>query len=240
MPVVADLVEREQPAHLRDWFRERLIAHRLASVSFRDYRGSRNRNNARSPPPRRLASPANSITLIVLLWSEPCCASLIPKPAACRGIVEIASVDIVDGQITNPMSHLVRPDRPISPQAMAIHRITEEMVADKPWIEEIIPHYHGSPWYVAHNASFDRRVLPEMHGEWICTMKLARRLWPGIKYSNMGLYKSRKLNVTTPPGLHHHRALYDCYITAALLLDIINVSGWTLTKWPISPVGRRC
>ncbi len=33
MPVVADLVEREQPAHLRDWFRERLIAHRLASVS---------------------------------------------------------------------------------------------------------------------------------------------------------------------------------------------------------------
>lgn len=30
------------------------------------------------------------------------------------GIVEIASVDIVDGQITNPMSHLVRPDRPIS------------------------------------------------------------------------------------------------------------------------------
>jgi exodeoxyribonuclease X len=143
------------------------------------------------------------------------------------GIVEIASVDIVDGQITNPMSHLVRPDRPISPQAMAIHRITEEMVADKPWIEEIIPHYHGSPWYVAHNASFDRRVLPEMHGEWICTMKLARRLWPGIKYSNMGLYKSRKLNVTTPPGLHHHRALYDCYITAALLLDIINVSGWT-------------
>lgn len=32
-PVVADLVEREQPAHLRDWFRERLIAHRLASVS---------------------------------------------------------------------------------------------------------------------------------------------------------------------------------------------------------------
>ncbi|MGE9627236.1 DNA polymerase III subunit theta, partial [Escherichia coli] len=24
---------REQPEHLRDWFRERLIAHRLASVS---------------------------------------------------------------------------------------------------------------------------------------------------------------------------------------------------------------
>ena len=58
-------------------------------------------------------------------------------------------------------------------------------------------------------------------------MKLARRLWPGIKYSNMALYKSRKLSVQTPAGLHHHRALYDCYITAALLIDIINTSCWT-------------
>lgn len=105
------------------------------------------------------------------------------------GVVEIASVDVVDGKIVNPMSHLVRPDRPITPQAMAIHRITEAMVADKPWIEDVLPHYYGSEWYVAHNASFDRRVLPEMPGEWICTMKLARRLWPGIKYSNMALYK---------------------------------------------------
>ncbi|HEY4468777.1 MAG TPA: DNA polymerase III subunit theta [Klebsiella sp.] len=33
MPVIADLVEREQPEHLRSWFRERLIAHRQTSVS---------------------------------------------------------------------------------------------------------------------------------------------------------------------------------------------------------------
>lgn len=43
------------------------------------------------------------------------------------GIVEIASVDVIDGKIVNPMSLLVRPDRPISPQAMAIHR------TPKPW-----------------------------------------------------------------------------------------------------------
>ena len=51
------------------------------------------------------------------------------------GIVEVASVDVIDGKIVNPMSHLVRPDRPISPQAMAIHRITESMVADKPGLK---------------------------------------------------------------------------------------------------------
>lgn len=33
MPVVAEMVEREQPAQLQAWFRERLIAHRLASVN---------------------------------------------------------------------------------------------------------------------------------------------------------------------------------------------------------------
>ncbi|WP_031521238.1 DNA polymerase III subunit theta [Siccibacter colletis] len=33
MPVVAEMVEREQPEALRDYFRERLIAHRLASVN---------------------------------------------------------------------------------------------------------------------------------------------------------------------------------------------------------------
>ncbi|VYU77113.1 DNA polymerase III subunit theta [Metakosakonia massiliensis] len=33
MPVVAEMVEREQPEHLRQWFRERLVAHRLASVN---------------------------------------------------------------------------------------------------------------------------------------------------------------------------------------------------------------
>lgn len=31
------------------------------------------------------------------------------------GIVEIASVDVIDGNIVNPMSHLIRPDRPITP-----------------------------------------------------------------------------------------------------------------------------
>ena len=33
MPVIAEVVEREQPSHLRDWFRERLIAHRLNSIN---------------------------------------------------------------------------------------------------------------------------------------------------------------------------------------------------------------
>ncbi len=142
------------------------------------------------------------------------------------GIVEIASVDVIDGQIVNPMSDLVCPDRPISRQAMAVHRITEAMVRHQPPIEETIGRYQGSAYYVAHNASFDRRMLPPMSGEWICTMKLARTLWPGLKYGNQALRESLRLEVTPPAGLHAHRALYDCYVTAALLIRIMETSGW--------------
>ncbi|ARJ43417.1 exodeoxyribonuclease X [Pantoea alhagi] len=142
------------------------------------------------------------------------------------GIVEIASVDVIDGQIVNPMSDLVRPDRPISRQAMAVHRISEAMVANKPPIEALISRYHGSAYYVAHNASFDRRMLPEMYGEWICTMKLARQLWPGLTYGNQALRQHLRLDVTPPADLHAHRALYDCYVTAALLIRIMETSGW--------------
>ncbi|PIJ51446.1 exodeoxyribonuclease X [Erwinia sp. OLTSP20] len=142
------------------------------------------------------------------------------------GVVEIASVDVVAGEIVNPMSDLVQPDRPIGRQAMAIHRITPAMVRGMPPVEEVIPRYQGCQWYVAHNASFDQRVLPAMTGNWLCTMKLARQLWPGRKYGNQALKDSLQLDVTPPDHLHAHRALYDCYVTAALLLRIMQESGW--------------
>ncbi|XBS68327.1 exodeoxyribonuclease X [Acerihabitans sp. KWT182] len=143
------------------------------------------------------------------------------------GVVEIASVDVIEGKLANAMSDLVNPGRPIGIEAMAIHHITETMVEDKPRIAKVIGRYHGSPYYVAHNAAFDRRMLPEMHGQWICTVKLARKLYPGLKYSNQYLRYALDLPVKVPDGLYPHRALYDCYVTAALLMKIMSDSGWT-------------
>ncbi|TKI08229.1 exodeoxyribonuclease X [Martelella alba] len=143
------------------------------------------------------------------------------------GVVEVASVDLIDGRLVNAMSDLVNPGRPIDYEAMAIHHITEQMVEDKPRIAKVIGRYQGSPYYVAHNAAFDRRMLPEMHGQWICTVKLARKLYPGIKYGNQYLRYALDLPVAVPDGLYPHRALYDCYVTAALLMKIINDSGWS-------------
>ena len=57
-------------------------------------------------------------------------------------------------------------------------------------------------------------------------MTLARQLWPGITYGNQALRHSPKPEVSPPDDLHAHRALYDCYITAALLVHIMDASGW--------------
>jgi len=146
------------------------------------------------------------------------------------GIVEIASVDIVDGVICNPMSDFVRPPEPIGFEAMAIHHITEEMVANAPLIDDVIGRYLGADVYVAHNAAFDRAKLPQITAPWICTMKLARKLWPEEKHGNQYLRYRFGLNPDVPEGLHAHRALYDCYVTATNLLYMNGIAQWNVAQ----------
>jgi len=134
-------------------------------------------------------------------------------------------------ELINPMNDFVKPDRPIGFTAMAIHHITEEMVADKPGIEIIAPRYYGADFFIAHNAKFDSGMLPEMGGQWICTRKLANRLWPELEsHSNQYLRYALGLNAWVPEGLHAHRALYDCYVTAALFNRIRHDSGWSVEE----------
>ncbi|HDR2587318.1 TPA: exodeoxyribonuclease X [Enterobacter ludwigii] len=148
------------------------------------------------------------------------------------GIVEIASVDVIDGGLpVNPMSDYVKPDRPIGFGAMAIHHITEDMVADKPSVGVVVGRYQTVQLFVAHNAQFDRGVLPDMGGQWLCTWKLAARMWPDLEsHANQYLRYALGLNPRVPEHLHAHRALYDCYVTAALFSRIYTESGWSVEE----------
>lgn len=147
------------------------------------------------------------------------------------GVCEIASVDIVDGQICNPMSDFVKPPEAITVGAMAIHHITNEDVAGSPPIEAVIDRYLGADVYVAHNAKFDRSKLPQIAAPWICTMKLARKLWPELEsHGNQFLRYHLQVNANVPEGLHAHRALYDCYVTAAILISINQHARFTIAQ----------
>lgn len=137
------------------------------------------------------------------------------------GVCELASVDIINGQICNPMSDFVKPPEPITVGAMAVHHITDAMVAEAPPIDEVVGRYQGASVYVAHNAAFDRPKLPQINAPWICTLKLARKLFPELEsHSNQYLRYHFMLEVDVPENLHAHRALYDCYVTAALLIRL--------------------
>ncbi|MBK6269036.1 exodeoxyribonuclease X [Klebsiella michiganensis] len=146
-------------------------------------------------------------------------------------VLEIASVDIVDGVICNPMSDFVKPTEAISFEAMAIHHITEDMVADAPFISEVIGRYLGGSVYVAHNAAFDKVKLPQIDAPWICTLKLARKLYPEFEsHGNQYLRYRLGLKPTLPEGLYAHRALYDCYVTAELLMYMGREAQWTIRE----------
>lgn len=147
------------------------------------------------------------------------------------GVCEIASVDIVDGVICNPMSDFVAPPEPITIAAMALHHITDEDVAGAPPIEFVIDRYLGADVYVAHNAKFDRSKLPQITAPWICTMKLARKLWPELEsHGNQYLRYHLGVKANVPEGLHAHRALYDCYVTAAVLIEINRQARFTIAQ----------
>ncbi|WP_293797280.1 exodeoxyribonuclease X [uncultured Pantoea sp.] len=147
------------------------------------------------------------------------------------GICELASIDIVDGKLCNPMSDFVKPPEPITTAAMAVHHITDAMVADAPPIDDVIGRYQGAAVYVAHNAAFDRPKLPQITAPWICTLKLARKLYPELEsHSNQFLRYHFMLDVDVPENLHAHRALYDCYVTAALLLRLNRDARFTIAQ----------
>ena len=79
-----------------------------------------------------------------------------------------------------------KPPIPIQFEAMAVHHITEKMVADKPAFkfsneyDELHTLAHdGKTVFVAHNAPFDLKMLTKegiVPEEYICTLRVARQL----------------------------------------------------------------
>ena len=79
-------------------------------------------------------------------------------------IIEVGAVKLVNGEITESYSSLVKPDVPIRHSSFMVHGISEEMVAEAPTIEQVLPEvlaFIGDSTVVAHNAIFDCSFLNE-------------------------------------------------------------------------------
>ncbi|CAG9297356.1 DNA polymerase III subunit epsilon [Celerinatantimonas diazotrophica] len=78
-------------------------------------------------------------------------------------VIEIGCVEVVDRKLTGRTYHVyIKPDRPVDPEAIEVHGITDEYLADKPEFKEIADEFiafiRGAE-IVAHNAGFDVSFL---------------------------------------------------------------------------------
>ncbi|MEG1394579.1 MAG: exonuclease domain-containing protein [Clostridia bacterium] len=144
-------------------------------------------------------------------------------------IIEIGAVKIENGEIVSFYGTYVDPEKEISDDATRINHITNDMVKDAPYIEDVIDDFYNYTkgcYLVAHNADFDtgfiRKVYQKvglvLENRVIDTMELAREVEPGVGKVNLG-YLCKHYDIEL---LNAHRAYYDAEATAQLLIKLLN------------------
>jgi len=121
-------------------------------------------------------------------------------------------------------STLVNPGIPIPPEASAIHHIVNKDVKDMmlyPGHISAIKMTCRDGIIVAHNAPFDKSFLPCLsENRWICTIRLAKKIWPGLpSYKNQAL----RYRLGIEEGLMGpiHRVSADIYVTGEIFQQIL-------------------
>ncbi len=145
-------------------------------------------------------------------------------------ITEIGAVKIINNQIVDRFSQLVNPNMKIPDKIIELTGITDELVADKPTIEEVLPKFIdfvGTSVLVAHNASFDMGFIREnckrlglgIDNTYLDTLQLSRELLPSLKSHKLNVL-SKHLNISLE---NHHRAVDDSEATAKIFMKLIEM-----------------
>jgi DNA polymerase-3 subunit epsilon len=144
---------------------------------------------------------------------------------------EIGLVRVIDGIIDATYQSLIRPHSDFSDfgfRNVAIHGIQASDVARAREFNEIWPEvsaFIGGLPLVAHNASFDTKVLRDtfaLYGipvptvNYFCTLVLSRRALDLVSYTLP--FVARALSIT---GSNHHRALDDAMCAAQIALALL-------------------
>lgn len=145
-------------------------------------------------------------------------------------IIEIGAVEVINRRLTGRTFHVyIKPTRPVDPEAIAVHGITDEMLADKPSFAEIAPEFlkfiEGAE-LVIHNAPFDIgfmdyefNKLPnnQIKTENICqitdSLVLARQMYPGKRNSLDALCDRLGID-------NSKRTLHGALLDAEILADV--------------------
>ncbi|MFG6464008.1 DNA polymerase III subunit epsilon [Roseateles sp. DXS20W] len=144
-------------------------------------------------------------------------------------IIEIGCVEMVNRQLTGNNLHLyINPERASHEDALRVHGLTEQFLADKPKFAEIVDHllaFLAGAELVIHNAPFDigfvnaelkrlkRGVLTDHVASVRDTLLMARDLFPGKANSLDALCRRLEVDNTK-------RVLHGALLDAELLADV--------------------
>lgn len=145
-------------------------------------------------------------------------------------IVEIAAMKVRGLEVVDQFYSLVNPKRFLPAAAMSVNGITEDMIADAPFSEDVLPKFVdfvGGACVAGHNVRFDlnfvcyelslhNRKLKEQTPA-IDTLKMAKELFPYLSTYKLA-YLARALGISVNQT---HRALADVEITVKVLLRLI-------------------
>lgn len=150
-------------------------------------------------------------------------------------VIELGSIDVdVHARAVDydtAWASFARPHGEIPPVTRAVHHITDDDVRLAPEARDLWDYFLGNdgepdnppPQYlVAHNAKFEKHFTPDMGIPWICTMKVARIVWPDAPgHSNQVLRYWLGLDLDRDKCDPPHRALPDAYVTAHIFLELM-------------------
>jgi len=154
------------------------------------------------------------------------------SPSGGDEIIQIAAVRIVNGRILTgeTFNQLVYPNRKIPAESVPFHGITDDMVADKPTIDKVLPQFRAfvsGAVIVAHNAAFDLKFLKmkerqagvRFDSPVLDTMLLSRMLQGDDGDHTLdGIAERLGIEV-----VDRHTALGDSLVTAAVFLRMVDM-----------------
>ena len=146
-----------------------------------------------------------------------------------EGITEIAIYQFDGHQITDQFVSLVNPEKPIQPFVVNLTKITQKMLVNAPKFYEVakrIVEITTDCVVVAHNASFDYRILQtefrrlgfEFNRTSLCTVSLSKKLIPDMESYKLGKLV-RSLGI---PMSDRHRASGDAKATVELFKILLS------------------
>lgn len=138
----------------------------------------------------------------------------------------IGIVIIRHGEIVHKYSTLIQPPQNLyDPDFIAIHGIVPEQTLTAPAFPEVWPTIQellSGHLVVAHNASFDMKVLRstlshynlnKVAFNYFCSVQLARRVWPSFSSHSLGSL-AQKLDLQ----FSHHQADEDAWACSQIVL----------------------